>query len=227
MLATFLIEIAFAAYVLWRYKMTTVTRLVVTILVCLAAFQGTEYLLCGGAGVSGGTWSRLGYSAITLLPPLGLHLAYAIAGKQSKYLVPFAYVTAGLFVAYFAFGVQAIAGHTCYANYAVFDTRTGGSSLWFGLYYYTWLGAGVYSAWKWGSQHKGKQRTALYALALGYLAFILPTATVNLIDPTTISGIPSIMCGFAVILAFILVGKVAPNVIAQKNSRSLWLKWPL
>jgi len=226
MLATFLIEISFAAYVLWRYKMTTITKLVVSILTFLAVFQGTEYLLCGGLGVNGGTWSRVGYSAITLLPPLGLHLIHAVAGKRSKYLVPAAYLTAGAFIAYFTFGVQAISGYTCYANYAVFDTATSGSSLFFGLYYYGWLLAGLGVALKFAN-NAPKIKPALYALMFGYLGFILPTATVNLIDPETLSAIQSIMCGFAVILAFVLVGKVAPESIAMKHpEKSLRIKLP-
>jgi hypothetical protein len=41
--------------------------------------------------------------------------------------------------------------------------------------------------------------------------FILPTTAANIVDPSTIAGIPSIMCGFAVILAIILTGFVIPR----------------
>lgn len=226
MLATFAIEIIFAVYVLWRYKMTTITKLVVAVLVFLATFQVTEYLLCGGMGVNGGTWSRIGYSAITMLPPLGFHLVHAIVGKKSHYLVPLAYTTAALFIAYFTFGIQAISSHTCYANYAVFDTQSGGAlaSFLYGTYYYTWLVATTVTAFYFGDRYI-KYKKPLYALALGHLAFMLPTITINLIDPTTLAGAPSIMCGFAVILAFVLVGKVAPETIAVKNpEKSLRIK---
>jgi hypothetical protein len=53
--------------------------------------------------------------------------------------------------------------------------------------------------------------SALKFLAIGYLAFIVPTTAANLIDPTTLAGIPSIMCGFAVILALVLVLGVLPK----------------
>ncbi len=226
MLATFLIEIIFVGYVLWRYKMTVITRLVVAILTFLAIFQGTEFLLCGGVGIDGGTWSRIGYASITLLPPLGLHLAHAIAGKRSRILVPIAYLSAGAFIAYFVFTIQAISGHTCYANYAVFDVTKGYSWL-YALYYYGWLIAGVGSAYMFGQgTEQPSIRRALYALSFGYLAFMVPTTAMNLIDPSTVSGIPSIMCGFAVILAFVLVGRVAPESIKQNDSRSLRIKLP-
>ena len=38
-------------------------------------------------------------------------------------------------------------------------------------------------------------------------------------DAATISGIPSIMCGFAVILAFVLTLKVAPEAVIKREDR--------
>lgn len=195
--------------------MTVITRLVVSILVFLGLFQATEFMLCGGPGVNGGVWSRLGYASITTLPPLGLHLTYAISDQKSRYLVPFAYLTAVGFISYFALGVQAISGHTCYSNYAVFNTSTGLSWL-YAFYYYGWLILGTFTAYEFGKRSKNHIKKSLYALSIGYISFIIPTTAFNLIDPSTIAGIPSIMCGFAVILAFILVGKVAPETIAVR-----------
>lgn len=226
MLATFIIEIGFALYILWRYQMTVVTRLVVAVLAFLAIFQGTEFLLCGGVGVNGGTWSRIGYASITMLPPLGLHLAHSIAGKKSRYLVPLAYLSAGAFITYFLAGVNAISGHTCYANYAVFNTENGATWA-YALYYYGWLVIGTLTAASFAGKAKKGIRQALYALAIGYAAFIVPTTAFNLINPDTVSAIPSIMCGFAVILAFVLTLKVAPEVIKPKSAKqSLRLKLP-
>lgn len=229
MLATFLIEISFAIYIVWRYKMTTVTRLIVAILVFLAVFQGAEYMICGGLGIQGGTWSRLGYSSITMLPPLGLHLMHKLAGRKASPLVWLAYGTAAAFIFYFAFIAQAISGATCYANYAVFETAGGYTSLLYGLYYYGWMFVSILLGARWSSTLKPKLRPAMYALIVGYLAFIVPTTTVNIIDPSTVAGIPSIMCGFAVILAFVLVGKVAPEALVprQADAHPLRLKWPL
>lgn len=224
MLATFAIEIGFVFYIIWRYKMTAITRLVVSILACLATFQAAEYMVCGGIGVQAGMWSKLGYAAITLLPPLGIHLVLKIAGKTNKYLTTAAYATASAFVGYFVLATGAISGQTCYANYAVFDTQAA-SSLLYSLYYYGWLFTGVGLAWHYSLKSK-KHRTALRAFALGYLAFILPTTTINIIDPDTISAIPSIMCGFAVILAFLLVNRVAPLTMIKKNSTKLLARIP-
>jgi hypothetical protein len=216
MLATFLIEITFAIYVAWRYKMNTISRLVVAILTFLAIFQLSEFLICGGLGWQNFQWSRLGYASITMLPPLGLHLSAAIARKNIQPLLIFAYSTAVAFIAFYVFATQAITGATCYANYVVFDTHQA-SSIPYALYYYGWLFVGVFASLHWSKDTPVRTRRALLALAVGYMSFIIPTTTVNIINPSTISGIPSIMCGFAVILAFILAGKVAPEAALPRK----------
>lgn len=226
MLATFLIEIVFAIYVVWRYKMTATTRLITSILACLATFQAAEFAVCGQLGFEGNVLSRVGYGAITLLPPLGIHLAHSIAGKKSGLIVGAAYASAAGFLTYFVFMTGAITGQTCYANYAVFNTHEASAML-YSLYYYGWLLVGTFLSWQWAAGAQKHIKTALYALSLGYVSFIVPTTVVNIIDPSTISGIPSIMCGFAVILAFVLVAKVAPESLQQKSSeRSLRFKLP-
>lgn len=215
MLATFLIEFSLAAYTIWRYKMDTVKKLAVTMLVALGSFQLAEYMVCGGLGISGLDWARFGYVAITLLPALGIHMLYAIAGKKTDAIVKTAYATCAAFVLFYVVGEGALSGHACYSNYAVFNTLRP-SNILFGLYYYGWLFIGVYMAWIW-SNEQPRHRRALQAMAMGYAAFILPTTFFNIIDPTTVKGIPSIMCGFAVIFAVVLVTKVLPNSCHATN----------
>lgn len=219
MLATLLIEVGFALYTLWRYGLTPLSRLVVAMLLCLATFQGAEYMICGGLGIQPGLWSKIGYSAITLLPPLGIHLVTQISGKKRPMLVGAAYASSIAFLVYFAFITGAISGQTCYANYVVFDTPNSLVGNLYGLYYYGWLVVAIGLSLLPGKVKK-HQRQALGWLAAGYSAFLIPTTTVNLIDPSTISGIPSIMCGFAVILAFALTLKVMPTASKHASPMS-------
>lgn len=209
MLATFFIEFAFAFYVIWRYKMTTITRLATATLLTLGTFQLAEYMICGGLGWTHVEWARLGYASIVLLPALGIHLIVALAGKKAPLLVASAYASCLAFAAFFTLAGGAITGQECRANYAYFDTHDA-SVIPFALYYYGWMLTGTLLAWKWSGK-ASKKAEALQWMSIGYLLFILPTTTVNIIDPSTISGIPSIMCGFAVLLAFALVVKVMPN----------------
>lgn len=219
MLATLVIEFSLAIYTVWRYKMTKVSRLAVVTLTALGAFQLAEYMTCGGLGLTNTDWARFGYISITLLPALGIHMITAIAGKKKPWLVNAAYATCAAFVAYYAFHADAISSQACYANYAVFYTAHI-SSLFYGIYYYGWLLIGTWLALDW-SNHIPKRRVALRAMALGYLVFILPTTFFNIIDPTTIRGIPSIMCGFAVLFALAIAIKVLPNsAIVCKRSKN-------
>ncbi|NTW61705.1 hypothetical protein HGB24_03420, partial [Candidatus Saccharibacteria bacterium] len=209
MLATLIAEFSMAAYATWRYKMDTVKRLAVTILMALGVFQLAEYMVCGGLGISGVDWARTGYVAITLLPALGIHMITAIANQKAGKVVKVAYATCAIFVGYYVVIQGALNGHTCYSNYAVFHTSSASNDL-FLYYYYGWLLIGLYLAYRYGKL-KPKYRPALNAMIYGYTAFIAPTTFFNIVNPTTVSGIPSIMCGFAVIFAIVLVAKVLPS----------------
>jgi hypothetical protein len=216
MLATFFIEIGCALYTIIRYKLTPISRLGVAILVGLAVFQLAEYNVCEGAwGVDSLTWARIGYVAITLLPPLGLHLIVRIAGKSQRMLVGLAYVSALVFACIFLFVGHGMQSEACLGNYVIFTIAPWASEP-YAVYYYGWLLVAVGYAWQAatviGSVVKKK---ALYGLAIGYLAFIVPTTAANLLNPATLAGIPSIMCGFAVILAVIMTGIVMPNAMKR------------
>lgn len=211
MIATLIIEVVLATYAIWRYKMNEVNRLVVLILIALAIFQLAEFMICGGFGMGGAAWSRVGYVAITILPPLGIHLAHVIAKKKPTAILWLSYASALAFMLFFTFATQSITGHVCQGNYVIFHVAP--ASIWvYTLYYYGLLLMGIWLCITWSKELAVKKAKALRALAIGYGAFIVPTTAANIIAPETISGIPSIMCGFAVLLAFMLVFWVLPNV---------------
>lgn len=222
MLATFLIEFGLAFYTIWRYKMTTVSRLAVVTLFALGTFQLAEYTICGGLGLSSVEWARVGYGAITLLPALGIHMVVSLAGKKMPLLVSAAYASCAAFVGFYLFAENSVSAQACYANYAVFSSYRP-IVIPFATYYYGWMMIGTYLAWRWGNELP-KYRKALQAMAIGYLIFILPTTAFNIIDPTTTKGIPSIMCGFAVLFAITLAYKVLPSSCEVKESAQNWLK---
>ncbi|MFZ1360411.1 MAG: hypothetical protein WAS27_00030 [Candidatus Saccharimonadales bacterium] len=217
MLATFLFEFGAALYVLWRYKFNLLTRLVVVMLLSLGLFQLAEYMLCGGIGIASPDWARLGYVSITLLPVVGIHIIATLAGKKLPVLIYSAYTSMVLVALYFALAPGAINAHECRPNYAVFD-MSHMSVLLYGIYYYGWLITGVFLSLLWSRDNK-QTGVALRALCIGYVLFMFPTATVNLIAPETTAAIPSIMCGFAVILAIILVFVVMPTSRVTRRKR--------
>jgi len=171
----------------------------------LAIFQFAEFNVCGTGVISAVDASRLGHIAITLLPPLGVHTVYALAGAKKRPLLWPAYIAGAAFAIFFLFAGHS--GHECLGNYVIFQIQPDSSRI-YTAYYYGLLAVAL---WLCASLKTSKTKAALYGLAAGYLAFILPTTAANLIDPVTLYGIPSIMCGFAVLLALVLALWVMPK----------------
>lgn len=212
MVATFLIEFGLAAYTILRYKMTVFVRLVVAILLCLGIFQLVEFNTCGRDDKA--IWATLiGYSAITMLPALGIHLIFVAAKNSSRVAVWAAYGMAALLVASFLVVDGIITGSVCRPNYATFQLDPGVSEI-FGVYYFFWLIAGLFYSLRAITRENWK---VFVGIAAGYLTFLLPTAVVNFLVQSRMEGTASIMCGFAVFFALILGLWVLPNSGAEKR----------
>lgn len=218
MFSTFLIEIAGALYIMLRYQMDTTAKIIIAMLGGLATFQLAEYMVCEGAFYfTSLDWARLGYAAITILPPLGMHLALTIAKKKNDYLLYGAYGSAAIFVILFLFIGHGMQAEQCLGNYVIFQIAPY-ASLPFAAFYYLWLVITIIFSWHAKKRITNeKRKSALNWLIIGYLSFMGPTMIVYLINPETINGIPSIMCGFAVFMALSLIVKVAPLVLHEKQ----------
>lgn len=220
MLATFAVETLMAIYVLVRYRMDAVTRLIAASLLMLGLFQLSEYYDCTGLGITAADWSRIGYVAITTLPPLGLHLLHRLNNKSSHVLVPAAYLTMAGFIGFFLFGRHIFQGYECTGNYVIFQLNL--HPAWaYGTYYYGWLFTAIVLGVRWAGRLQADGQKQLRhlqttrGLVIGYLVFLVPTALANTVHPATRQGIPSIMCGFAVLFAFILAFYVLPRSSVQ------------
>lgn len=214
MLATFFIELVLASYTLLRYKFTNLTRLAAVMLILLAVFQLAEFNVCGKLGISAGVWSRVGYIAITLLPALGINLIQVIAKRGWFWIKWVAYASSLFFVVIFGFASAAFVGHVCAGNYAIFHLNNHTGELYF-IYYYFWLFAGIVMSLYFAATANLHIRKALILQVVGYLSFLLPTGIVNDVNPKTIAGIPSVMCGFAVIYALALALGIVPLVLGK------------
>lgn len=216
MIATLIVESTLLIYTLVRYKMDILVRLVALTLLTLAIFQLSEYHVCTGFGLRAVDWSRLGYAAITMLPPLGLHMLHVIAKKPRRRLVTTAYVSMFLFIWYFLAYSVAFTGYQCTGNYVIFQIGIM-PSLVYGAYYYGWLFMAIGLAAHWANQlheHGSKsvhRLKAVKGMIVGYAVFLVPTAIVYTVNPAYRRGIPSIMCGFAVLFALILSLYILPN----------------
>ncbi|HSX45270.1 MAG TPA: hypothetical protein VLF39_04175 [Candidatus Saccharimonadales bacterium] len=217
MLATFIIETFSFIYVFVRYKLTTFTRLATATLGLLAIFQLAEYNVCGGHGVSAATWSRIGFMAITLLPPLGIHLIQTISGRNIRWVVGLSYLSGLTFAGLFGLSQSSFNSHICAGNYAIFQLANNLGGAYF-AYYYTLLFLGISLGLYFSLSAKQRVREGLILQVFGYLCFLLPTGVTNAVNPQTISGIPSIMCGYAVIYALILTLGIVPGLASTKKT---------
>ena len=218
MVLTIVIEISLLLYTVWRYKLNKLSRLVSAMVLLLAVFQLAEFRVCrGDSGLV--QWSHLGYVAITLLPPLGIHIIKTIQGKKDSVVVYASYTTAAAFITYFALTANSLGTHACLGNYVIFQINS--KLTWvYAVYYYGWVITGLLTSLYYAERSKAvMQKQAMYCFVAGYCAFLLPTTTVNLIDRATLDGIPSIMCGFAVLFAVITVIWVMPRVGTLKRTR--------
>lgn len=223
MLATFLIELCLLALVLVKYSVRHIRiRLIAIMLLFLAVFQLAEYNVCGGMGLHAAEWSRLGFVAITILPVLGLHLVLSIAGKKWKPVVIFSYITAAAWMFVFGFSNAAFSSYECAGNYNIFQMRSPFDTLYM-WYYFFWLIAAVAVALYFMHQVSQPRRRALEFMVIGYLLFIGPTAIVMSLKPEAVLGIPSIMCGFAILFALLTtfgVARLEKQIAAEKPDKT-------
>lgn len=215
MLATMMIEFGGALYTLWLYRSSRLVKTIIAILLCLGTFQLAEYMICTQQQATL-WWARVGHAAITLLPPLGLQAIFLLVGKKERSLYWLIYLLPICFSVYFLVIEQAITSGVCLGNYVIFTSKAHTLPYW-GLYYYSFLilaiGLCHYYSCRLSSATTKK---TLWWTQIAYLVFLLPTTTINLINPATIQGIASIMCGFAVLMAIILLTKILP-LVAKKR----------
>lgn len=214
MIITVIIELLSFFYVIYRYKLNAVTRLVALTLLLLATFQLAEFNVCDGT--SADIFMRLGFVAITILPALGLHLISKIAKRRFLPLLILADTLCIGFILLFGLQESVFLEHICGGNYAIFTiaNKVGGS---FFAYYYALLFIGIGLSLYYAHSASRRIKRALLLQVVGYLSFLLPTGIVNMINPTTLEGIPSIMCGFAVLYAIILVFGIVPAVSSKRK----------
>ena len=219
MIATFFIEMALVMYTLFTRKLNKSTKIGVILIFCLSIFQLAEYGVCE---VSWGAnyIAKLGFIAITLLPPLGLHLVITIGRRNYRLLIIASYLMAVLWMLLFVFG-NIMSGSVCAGNYVIFNISEPYENIYY-LYYnfLMLLSMGLAISFAQKKRHPAKNiRRALHALVIGYLSFIVPAIVFTLINDfkSNDSPLPSVMCGFAVTLALILALKTIPLTSSRKK----------
>jgi hypothetical protein len=212
-LITFLVEFSLSIYVFIKHRKTMFGQVIASLLLCLSLFQLSEYVVCT-TETTGDVWMRVGYISITLLPALGMHLVQIINHKQPTILNWIADAFALGLSLFIAFASESIYGYTCTGKFVVFELNTilrDVHGVFYGVFLCIAMVIMVIHIWK-----NNNRRINSWLLA-GYLVFIVPSVAMAIIAHNYYKGLASIMCGFAIILAVILVWKVVPLYFEEKS----------
>lgn len=211
MALTVIIEVLLAIFSIIRLRNNRSVQLGVGILLFLALFQAAEYGICEQIGFGGTIWAQIGFASITMLPVLGMHLISTIAKLQDMRILLAAYLSGAVWIGLFAFG-GIMENQVCSGNYVIFNLSAGFGGAYF-MFYYFWLVFGSIVAIKQSFKKKvsKQQASALRAMVLGYASFTVPATLIWFVFDGAAQGLPSIMCGFAVIFALILGLKILPT----------------
>jgi hypothetical protein len=216
MILTAVIELGLLAHMLIRRRWSLNVLLASGMLLFLALFQIAEYGICEGLRLSDTTWARLGFASITLLPVVGTHLVYSIAGRKNWKLLAALYAVTFVWIAAFVFG-SLMQAAICSGNYVIFDIK----EPWEGYYYLFYNGIillAMVQAIRFSRMAKNRHiKMALHWLFLGYVSFTVPAAVIWFITDGADTALPSIMCGFAVIMAVLLAAKTIPTAENKKR----------
>lgn len=216
-LATFILEWGFAIWALIRYHGSRFGQLGVLLLALLGVYQFSEYAVCRGSDPL--LWGRIGFATIAVLPAIGIHLTVLLwryhatphlIGRITRWVVPISYFAASAFAILFLLNPAAIQSASCMPRYIQY----GGSfeiSQWFGAYYDVLIIWTIIALTKLYQQSERLLKNVTAWLAIGYLSFIFPTYLVIFLFPFMNAGFPSVLCGFAIFLAIIMVWKILPR----------------
>lgn len=214
MIATFIFEVCSVIYVLYRYKLSTELRIITALLINLSIFQLAEYFVCENSAIAEIS-SRVGFLAITLLPVLGLHLMSKISKYDIKKKIITLYILATLIGLYFLITPNSFQAYECTGNYVIF--QIGQKTAWlYSIYYFGVIVATIAIGISQLSKTTKLVKRNILWLITGYAVFITPVAIVTVTHPDTRRAIPSILCGFAVFFAIVLVTKVSPKVLKKR-----------
>ena len=199
---TFAIELVMSIWVFTRNPKKPLYKVAALILFFLGAYQFSEFGLCTFNDKF--FWARFGFIIYTMLPALGVHLAYALKGSRKK--IWQVYILPVLFIAIAAIDSSFVKSAEC-AKYFVknsfnlspFLTRS------YFLYYGSFIVAACVLLIDFILEENNRKKRRIYVLGLlAALSFTLPTFVFVLMLPSFNIYFPSILCHFAIFFAIMV-----------------------
>jgi len=204
-LVTFLIELVLAIYVTAKFKMSKFGRFSIFMLFLLGMFQLAEYMICKSGYPL--TWAKIGFVSITFLPVIGLGMV-SIAAKKNVWS-SIGYVLAIVFSLVIIFMPNIILSTSCPGKFVVFNTPDNFKHF-YEIYYFGLIIIPLVVLFKERTINKPNKELFTWML-WGYASFLIPTIVIYIVEKVMRVGTISVMCGFAVLFAAILVFKILPE----------------
>lgn len=215
MLATMLIEVGLGIYTLLKYRHGVFAKVAALMLFLLGIFQLSEYQICSGQNPE--FWSHLGLIAITFLPIVGLQLVSMVSKK--RLLLTAGYAIAITFSLIFIFVPQSITEPFCGGNYIIFSGPAALSKF-YAAYYGIFLVFAILESIIAMQENRNRRAHRVFRwFIIGYLSFMLPMGIVYAVYAPARIAVTSIMCGFAVILAFVIAFQIVPQYYKYIHQR--------
>jgi hypothetical protein len=218
-LATFFIEISFVCYIFMKYKPTLFSKLCIALLISLGVFQLAEYAICTTEYKD--IWVKIGYVSITLLPAIAIHIISTIV-KRHTFLTTSAYTISGLLIAAIIFIPEVALSATCMTTYVDIQSHWLYAIL-HRSYYVGFILIGLYTLWYSMRKHIGDKKEEQFMIA-AYAIFFIPSLVLFYFKVVVETALPSVMCGFAILTAFIFTLFLIPRYYQlqrkKKNKRS-------
>lgn len=205
-LLTFIVEFALALYVLYKERGTKLGNAIILFLLSLSSFQLAEYMMCT-VTENQGFWVRLGWVGITILPVLGLHIVKVGNNKKLGLAVISGWLIAAGLSAWLILSPEPLLTYTCTGHFVAFKSIEPFHFLHY-WYYVIFLAGATLQAGSYA--FKGLKKEMNIWMIVGFLTFVFPALLLAQLSEKAATGVPSIMCGFAIIAAFIVVVKVLP-----------------
>ncbi|MEI7741381.1 MAG: hypothetical protein WCJ29_02650 [bacterium] len=208
-LATFLIELGLGIWAFIKYRSSRLGKLAIVLLFLLSFVQLTEWMICKSGPNS--NWTQLNFLGTLFLPVITIDFIGTFLKRRGFQIAWYSIAAAFAIIIIFSPGI--FRGGVCTGRFVALETRSQAFDLGYGIYYISSLFYGIglcLMEWK-----NPKNRQALGWILGGYAVFIIPTLFVYIFTSITQAAFPSILCGFAILLALILAGKILPAVHAK------------
>lgn len=212
-IATATIELGGAVWAVRGGGRKPLLRNVAAILVFLAGYQIVEAIFCTGLlPFTGSLLPRLAFIVVAWLPPLGLWLVarlYPGAPRGPYWLAGGMFAACAALVAGIALSPDFVTESVCLVVFARYSTPTPLYQLYGAFYQFGLISMLALSAHGVTLCDDRHQRLLLGQVLLGSLAFIIPALIVVAVVPVADGALPSILCHFALLLAFFLLRLVS------------------